>query len=854
MKTFRDLKTSTLFVAGFGVLISAMLAISVVAWQQTNQMAQQTEQLYNHSLQVRRALGLFETSVNAIHRDMRGLMFAENELETEAMLSILELSETEAFRQLKILESQYLGSASDITKLREEFVKWNSIRKETIRLLREGNADEAADRTKPEGVGGVQAQQLFKQTYIVDVFSRNNADRLYADAMELNADLNHRLLLFTVSIIILSILMSIILIRLINAPLAEMTRAVNAYRSGNKASRSGYSSLNQFGVLSDSFNEMADELELENKIAKNVTELSRIMLSEIDAQRFCMEVLKNLTEHTNSQMGAVYLLNTEQTMFERFACLGMSADGCKPFSAIHPEGEFGLALASSTISHIKDIPSDSRFSFAAVAGDFKPREIITIPIYNHSQAVALISVFSLHCYSDVHLRVVENIFDTLTARMNGILAHKQMLEFSQQLEVQNRELDAQSKELTSMTDELKVQNAELEIQKYQLGEVSRLKSNFLSNMSHELRTPLNSVIALSGVLNRRLVSKIGEEEYSYLGVIERNGRHLLDLINNVLDLSRIEAGKVELEKNSFEMTTLLNEVIAMIHPQANVKGVGLTLKESTVASTLESDYTKCFHIFQNIIGNAVKFTEEGQVEVEVSEHNGKLMVKVSDTGIGISKADLPHIFDEFRQADGSNSRKFEGTGLGLSIAKKYADLIHCTINVSSEPGKGTTFTVIFPLTASYPTSDDTTPTAQVDRQWTPVPSPSPGGGKKIVLVEDTEAMVVQICDVLEAEGYEVETARNGLEALELLEKNIPDAMILDVMMPGMDGIELLNTIRSRNETAYLPVLVLTAKILSKEEKDSIKNNHIHQLIQKGAITQDKLLEAVATMLLNKGVQ
>jgi len=842
MKKFKDIKTGTQLLIGFGALIIMMMALSYVAWQQTDKLALQTEKLYNHPLQVRWMIGVLEAKISSMHRDMRGLLLADSKQEVEELLTLLDINKAEVFKQLDILELRYLGPAEDVKIVREEFVKWNTIREETIRLLLQGNVKEAANRTKAGGVGGAQATRLFEKIITIDVFAKNKGDQFYSESVQLNKDLNTQLLILSLSALLLSLLFATYLSRLINNPLKEISRAIDDYRTGNKAARSAYTSKNQFGKLSDSFNEMASEIESEILFYNRAVKLSEVMLSEDDARIFCNHLLKNLLEQTGSQMGAVYLLNDDQTLFERFACLGMDANVCKPFSALHPEGEFGLALASGKISHIKEIPTDSRFSFQTVSGSFKPREIITIPIFLKDRAVALISIFSIHSYSDISIRLIENIFPTLSARMNGILAYKKMIELSAKLEEQNRELDTQKKEL-------KEQNAELEVQKEQLGEVSRLKTNFLSSMSHELRTPLNSVIALSGVLNRRLAKKIGDEEYGYLGVIERNGKHLLDLINDILDLSRIEAGKVELEKGSFGIHTMLNDVITMIKPQADLKGIGLNFAKGKSDATLENDYTKCFHIFQNIIGNAVKFTENGSVDITVSTLKEHVVVQISDTGIGISKADLPHIFDEFRQADGSNSRKFGGTGLGLSIAKKYANLIGCEISVKSELGKGSVFTVSIPMKASY-SAQETLSIAPDMIQYLPKPASKTDGTRKtILLVEDTEAMIVQMRDILEAEGYTVETARNGFEALDLLEKAIPDAMIHDIMMPGMDGIELLNKIRGKKPTANLPVLVLTAKILTREELKVIKNNRVHQLIQKGKITQESLLEAVAVLML-----
>jgi signal transduction histidine kinase/CheY-like chemotaxis protein len=847
MKKFRDINTGTQLWISFSLLIVFLVTISLIAWIQTDKMVGQIEKMYNHPLQVRRALGKFEVSVTAIHRDMRGLMHTDSEEETEDLLNEIELNKAEAFRQLDILQEKHLGSNVDITNLRNEFTKWNLIREETIRKLRQGNLTEAIARTKRKGVGGAQALSLYQHTTKVDETSRRIADDFYTNTIHLRRELNNRLLAIILTAFIFSVLIVIFLSRLINNPLKEITLAIQSYRSGNKSSRSAYLSGNLLGKLSESFNEMAETIEAENEIAHKATELSNIMLSVNDVKGFCADLLSSLLDHTNSQMGAVYLLNENQTHFERYSCLGMDAEGCKPFSAIHPEGEFGLALTFQKICHVKDIPADSRFSFHTVTGRFKPREIITIPVINDGQTVAIISLISLHIYSEISIRLIESIFSTLTARMNGILAYKKMIDLYEKLEEQNVELDTQKNELGAMTDELKQQNTELEIQKNQLGEINRLKSNFLSNMSHELRTPLNSVIALSEVLNRRLAQKIDEVDYSYLGVIERNGKHLLDLINDILDLSRIESGKVEIVKNSFNINGLLNDVVTMIKPQAEQKNIKLTFSEEPENPLLESDYNKCFHIFQNIIGNAVKFTEKGTVKVSVTAHKGNAEVRISDTGIGISDSDIPHIFDEFRQADGSNSRKFGGTGLGLSIARKYAELLGCSISVTSEKGKGSVFIVIIPQKATYKYTESSNFEQEIsDLTFQSLPKQKIEG-RTIILVEDTEAMILQMCDILETEGYIVDVARNGLEALDLLEKRIPDAMILDIMMPGMDGIELLNNIRNKEKTAQLPVIALTAKILSEEELEKIKNNHIYQLIQKGKITRESLLKSVASM-------
>jgi CheY-like chemotaxis protein/nitrogen-specific signal transduction histidine kinase len=418
------------------------------------------------------------------------------------------------------------------------------------------------------------------------------------------------------------------------------------------------------------------------------------------------------------------------------------------------------------------------------------------------------------------------------------------------MEQQNRELETQKSELTAQSTELMAQNTELEIQKKQLDEASRLKTNFLSNMSHELRTPLNSVIALSGVLNRRLASRIPEEEYSYLEVIERNGKHLLSLINDILDIARIEAGREEVEITRFNANSLISDIVDMIRPQAQQKGIELLHTDSAADLAVTSDAGKCSHILQNLIANAVKFTEAGTVKITAQKSAETIEIMVSDTGIGIDEPHLPHIFDEFRQADGSTSRKFGGTGLGLAIAKKYTGLLGGALNVSSTPDKGSEFTLVLPLhyTAEHRGIDtDATATVNQAIKTAPRRAVSETAEKTILLVEDSEPAIVQLKDILEEGGFRIMVARDGGEALGIIEQTVPDAMVLDLMMPGIDGFSVLKTIREAERTAHIPVLILTARQISKEELGFLKRNNIHQLIQKGDVNRGDLQNAVATM-------
>lgn len=399
-----------------------------------------------------------------------------------------------------------------------------------------------------------------------------------------------------------------------------------------------------------------------------------------------------------------------------------------------------------------------------------------------------------------------------------------------------------------------MQNRELERQKEGLGELNRLKTSFLSNMSHELRTPLNSVIALSGVLSRRLAGQIPDEEHGYLGVIERSGKSLLELINDILDISKIESGKIDIDVKTFNLSNLIGDVKAILDPLAKQKSIEIIYDQTDKDIFIESDEGKCGHVIQNLLSNAVKFTEEGHVRITVSLQENTVDIIIKDTGIGISEKQIPHIFDEFRQADGSTTRKFGGTGLGLAIAQKYSKLLGGRVEVASILGKGSTFTFTLPL--KYTSGDSIRPIEtkigndiEYRNYFRPrtINSGVSLAPRRILVVEDSEPAVVQIRDVLEEAGHQVIVAHDGIEALELIKGYVPDAIVLDLMMPRADGFQVLKTLREDERTAHVPVLILTAKHISVDELSVLRQNNAQQLILKGNVDRFALQRAVANL-------
>ena len=845
-----NIKIGTQLKIGFGTILMFILILGGISWFQSNKIAQQTYDLYEHPLKVRRALSKIKIDVLSLDLEYSNILLKNNEKNRQNLLKQTALFEEDAKQSIDLMYSQYLGPKSDIDKVKADFVNLNSALNTFISQFA-GKTNEELLQLNIISELDKHNQKVLESIQVIDNFALKKGDQLFAAIVELKKGMDWQLLTITLIILVLSFIINTILMRNINLPLNELMKATKMFGKGKMNTRSHYKSDNEFGELSASFNKLAETIERDFTFNDQSARLNNIMLKALESNAPMKRVLEPLMKLTHSQVGAIYLLNEEKTEFEISDSIGLESKSDNHFSASNFEGELGIALASRKIEHIKQIQTESQFSLKAASGHFSPKEIITIPLFHNQEIVAMISLSSLHEYDDLVIRLIIDIHTPLTTWMNTVITNRKIQKMGESLKFQNIELETQKRELASQAGELLEQNAELEMQKKQLDESNHLKSSFLSNMSHELRTPLNSVIALSGVLNRRLATRIPEEEYSYLGVIERNGKLLLSLINDILDLSRIEAGFEEVQMSSFNVNSLVSDILDLIEPQAIQKNIGLSFEANTDLPAIRSDYEKCRHILQNIIANAIKFTDSGKVVIQTKSDNQFVRVEVIDTGIGIDNEFLTQIFDEFRQADNTNSRKHGGTGLGLSIANKYAALLGGSIKVESEIGKGSKFTLVLPLYAkqhqmvqdeykTYSASDKVPPVHEWDI--------ARRGEKHILIVEDSEAAIIQMKEMLTSEGFNISVAQNGKEALERIAIKIPDAMILDLMMPEVDGFEVLKKIREKEETAHLPVLILTAKFVTKDELNVLKHNHVHQLIQKGDINKTQLLTALSVMI------
>ena len=836
-------------------LLLFVFLLGAETYWQSHQLHNQNVTIYEHPLQVRRALDNIKNETLNMSLNIRNLILAENDQDKAAAIESIERSEASAELNFITLRERYLGPQEDVEDAFQTYLLWKTALKNNVDLTLDGDVEQAWTNLQSENKVESYKERFLTEIMIIDEFALKKGDTLYEESKIQYNQLNYITTILLLCMTVLALLLFRLVYRNISAPLNELNNTSKMIQQGDLTARSTINSTNEFGQLAASFNRMLEFIDLNASLNDRSGRIAGAMLSTDDDDEFFKALLTELAENTDSQVGAVYLLSEDKKTYELFESIGMEHDRRQAFQRESLEGEIGMAISTRKVKCIRNIPDDTRFVFSTAYGSFIPREMIAIPILSGEEVIAVVTLASITNFTDQTFKLIDEVLMIMSTRIEGILNYRKIRNLKDELEKNNIELETQQSELKTQSVELQEQNRELEMQKDQLSEVNRLKTSFLSNMSHELRTPLNSIIALSGVLNRRLAGKIAEEEHSYMDVIERSGKNLLSLINDILDISRIESGRVDLEIDNFNIQDLIEEISLTILPLAHQKNIELKFEKIDEALIIESDEDKCRHIIQNIVGNAVKFTEKGHVTITADKQDTYLSIVVADTGIGIAREQLKLIFEEFRQADSSTSRRFGGTGLGLSISKRYSELLGGTIEVSSIPGEGTDFTILLPL--KFPNekrlSQEDTKIAEISKpKHTHInqcaATKSQLARPTILVVDDSEPAIIQIKDVMEEIGYCVNVARDGSEALQIIDEMIPDAMILDLMMPVMDGFQVLQTIREEERTAHVPVLILTAKHITKEELRFLKHNKIHQLIQKGNVDRKALQVAVFDML------
>ncbi len=611
----------------------------------------------------------------------------------------------------------------------------------------------------------------------------------------------------------------------------------------------------------------------------NLARIAGLMQGHCDLLELARLILGELTPLTAAQYGAIYLASDaagpqrQRQNFTRIATYGFTKGGLTQFGA--GEGLAGQAAIDRTPILITDAPA-GYLKVGSSLGEASPVSIAVLPILFEDQVLGVLELASLTRFSDVHLAFFDQFVGTIGVAINTIVANSrteallsesqrltsQLQERSVELQAQQAELRRSNAELEDKAALLATQNSAIEMQNRQIEQArstleeraqqlaisSRYKSDFLANMSHELRTPLNSLLVLAKLLSENQDGNLTGQQVDFARTIHAAGSDLLQLINDILDLSKVEAGKMDVNPAELPLTALVDYVDATFRPMAEDKELSFSVHvRSGTPARLYVDEQRLEQIIRNLLSNAVKFTTAGDVTLTVGrpegvEFSGALRgasdvigFAVSDTGVGIAKNKLSTIFDAFRQADGTTSRRYGGTGLGLSISRDIARLLGGEIRASSRPGKGSTFTLYLPTRHHLQEAGGMaiTPSAGGAARATAVPaadavSAAADGedalnGTRILIVDDDARSVFALTGVFERLGAEVLYAENGRIGIEALEHNTDVSLVLmDVMMPELDGNATMRAIRRMPQFTDLPIIALTAKAMKGDREKSIR--------------------------------
>jgi HAMP domain-containing protein/signal transduction histidine kinase/DNA-binding response OmpR family regulator len=669
----------------------------------------------------------------------------------------------------------------------------------------------------------------------------------------------------------------------------DLTRSIAVEASGEMA------------ALKDTINEMIINLKeqtLKNAeqdwLKTNLARFSRMLQGERDLATVSNLIMSELAPLVNAQYGVFYISkrDEDEVKLELVASYGAESPQQLKQEFELREGLIGQAAADRRPILLKEVPPDF-IRIGSGLGHGKPANVSILPALFEDEVKAVIELASFNDFNETHQTFLDQLMESVgivlntiaaTMRTEGLLKQSQLL--TQELQARQTELTTKQEELHATNEELQekaqllenekkqveAKNLEIEMARRALEEkaeqlalTSKYKSEFLANMSHELRTPLNSLLILSKLLADNQQQNLNEKQVEFAKTIHSAGSDLLNLINDILDLSKIESGTVAIEIGDMRLQSLKQHMERTFRQLASDKGIDFRVKfDSNLPQTIRTDEKRLQQVVLNLLSNAFKFTSKGSVTLTVrcaksgwsSNHarlrkgDKALEIAVTDTGIGIPEEKQRLIFEPFLQADGTTSRKFGGTGLGLSISREIARLLGGELQVRSKPGEGSTFTLYAPLEAEAAgASSIETRSARYDNSGAVVPTALPLGsevnddrddlGKDpfVLIVEDDPTFATLLIDAAHEAGLKGVVSTAGAGTLAMARKLQPSAITLDLGLADIEGLVLLDLLKHDPDTAGIPVQVISGV----ERRAAVASMGAHGITEK-PVDRDELIE------------
>lgn len=899
---------------GFGlILLFLVILLSFMVFTLNNLKASMTEIVEDRYSKVSAAMDIRQLFTQAD----REILFAANEANKKETISSLELmNKNHDTIEERVAELSTTLNKAEAKQLLKEFetayASYSQVESEIIQSI------QGKDTSKD--LSFLMEEQRDKRSDVINTVEefKDYQEGVMNDTLATAKETYDNMLNFTIFAVILSILLvsAIIawMIRSTSKDLQSITKVIKEidFRNLSEIPRIPVRTQDEIGDIARSFNEMAASLEtynqkekdftkkiseqnwIQTRVADIATMYQRIVDMEVLAERF----ITRLAPIMGASLGAFYVKKGEgeDLRFVKLSSFASDGEDSGRTEFKLGEGLIGQCALEGESKFINNIPEDFQLVKTGLGG-VAPKSIIIAPVKFEDQVVAVLELATIERFTDRETNFLARVLETLGITINNVEGRMEIERLLKESQAQTEELQAQSEELQSQSEEMQAQSEELQTQAEELRMIneqleernreteekskeleiakvnlekqaeelklsSKYKSEFMANMSHELRTPLNSILILSEMLSDPNESKLNEEQKEFARVINSSGQDLLTLINDILDLSKVEVGKLEVvfdEMNMSELPDLLHRNFDHVAKNKNIEFK--VQKDKNVPDIFFTDEQRFQQILKNLLSNAFKFTEKGSVSVHIKKADEEKVaqwiqtrgasnwveINVSDTGIGIPKEKQKLIFEAFQQGDGATMRKYGGTGLGLSICREFAKLLGGWVIVNSEEGKGSTFTFFIPslpegfknvgeAVAASPevavsTLEEPPEAETVEKEASNVVIFDEGDGgkhkpfynKTVLVVDDDRRNIFALKNALKNEGMEIITAENGYECLEFLEKgNSIDAILMDIMMPGMDGYETMTRIRQKVEYENLPIIALTAKAMKGDREKCLK--------------------------------
>ncbi len=636
-----------------------------------------------------------------------------------------------------------------------------------------------------------------------------------------------------------------------------------------------------------------------NWLLSGVTEVNEAMRGEQEIDELSVHIITSICNYLEAPIGAVFLSSEKGKGLMFSGGYAYSARKNQAYYALG-EGFIGQVALEKKRKLISDVPKDY-IKVSSGLGESAPSFILLTPILFEKETIAVIEIGLNQPPKESTTLLLKGISENIGIALNSAQARIRLRELFEQTQQQAEELEAQqeelratneellhkSEELQASEEELRVQQEELQQTNSELEEKAQLleeknlaieqaraamslkaeelelsskyKSEFLANMSHELRTPLNSILILARILKENKPSNLNDDQVKYAGVIQNAGTDLLNLINDILDLSKIESGKIDLTIENVKPNEIKRDTESLFTEVAKNKKINFQVNVlQGVPNQIRSDSTRLQQIIKNLLSNAFKFTpEHGSVSLNISLATSKqinysdnlkttkekiIAIEVRDTGIGIALEKQKVIFEAFQQADGATNRKYGGTGLGLSISKELANILGGEIQLTSEQGLGSSFTLFIPENLHLESSDSTineTIATTIEKE-APITFTMPvrvdGEKNTLLIIEDDVNFADILKDYAIEKGFHPILAHSGDTGLEMAITNVPHAIILDIMLPVMDGWSVLKKLKNNPITKHIPVHMMSA---SDEQTEHAKQEGAIGFLKK-PIGEDEL--------------